>query len=332
MNNKLLQLDYIMNIDKFQTIQDDLAKATDMAVITIDYKGHPITAHSYCSDFCNYARNDPTLSKYCEKCDSRGGIEAARAHNFYIYKCHFNIVDLALPIIIKDQYIGALMAGQVRLLDDHEELERIVSKDHTSLLTKNPILHTYYEKLPIMSLDKIESIASMMYHVIHYIVDEAVLKTSLYELNQRLTNFSSKYPEFNYKNFQPDEALASHENDIYLYYSTDTSKSKDASLVKPAIEYIQANSDQKLYIEDMAKMCNISTSYFSRLFKKEVGDNFSNYVNKLRVIRAKELLETTIQPIINISLEVGFEDCGYFIKVFKKHFQMTPATYRKNLS
>lgn len=318
MKTKLYQLDYIVNIEKFQKIQNDIAAATDMAIITIDYKGKPITKHSQCSDFCKAVRENPELSKQCEKCDSRGGLEAARNQEPYIYICHIGIVDFAIPIIVDDQYLGALMAGQVRLKDKNKnlELEHIVSKKYQVDLTNYPELNKKYDALHSMSLDKIKKVAQMMNHIISYIVEEAILKTSLNELNQSLSNDGVELDD-------------DQQTSVDLKMLTENMVDKKSILLSPALKYIDEHFDKKLYVDDMAYLCNISPSYFSKIFKREMGCNFSTYINTIKVSKAKLLLETTDQPIINISLDLGYEDCGYFIKVFKKICGSTPASYRK---
>lgn len=47
-------------------------------------------------------REDPILKKYCEKCDSRGGVEAVRENRPYIYQCCFGLIDVAIPIVISE--------------------------------------------------------------------------------------------------------------------------------------------------------------------------------------------------------------------------------------
>lgn len=349
MNNKRLDLDYLINLEKFQAIQDDIAKATEMAVIAVDYKGHPVTAHSRCTAFCHNVRKNPELRKQCEKCDSRGGLEATRSQEEYIYICHLGIVDIALPIIVDGQYLGALMAGQVRLenQDNQQELEWIVSKKYQTNIKDYPQLEALYQTMPVMKLEKIQAVAHMMHHLMNYIVGEAVLKISLYDINQRLTAYSKSHPDF-------DEEV----NDIQLYYPLDKKedplssssdipdiitdvltktsskgdpvKAHKSILLKPAIDYINTHYDQKIYMDKMAYICNISSSYFSKIFKRETGYNFSTYVNNVKTRKAAEILETSSEPITNISIDLGYDDCGYFIKVFKKNFGVTPAAYRKS--
>ncbi len=103
MDSRFLKLDSILNLNKFQKIQDEIAMATDLAVITVDYRGMPVTKHSRCSDLCKIVRAIPRYSKMCEKCDSRGGMEASRMHTIHLF-CHMGIVDFAIPIIVENQF------------------------------------------------------------------------------------------------------------------------------------------------------------------------------------------------------------------------------------
>ncbi|NFN94697.1 response regulator [Clostridium botulinum] len=99
--------------------------------------------------------------------------------------------------------------------------------------------------------------------------------------------------------------------------------------VKAAIEYIHNNFDEKVSLEQMASICNLSPCYFSKVFKKAVGVNFVSYVNDTKINKAKELLENTDIPVLNVALDLGFDDCGYFIRVFKKSQGVTPKKYRE---
>ena len=82
-------------------------------------------------------------------------------------------------------------------------------------------------------------------------------------------------------------------------------------------------------LSQMAKLSHTSPSYLSRLFKKEMGKNFSDYVTDFKITLAKEMLETTNLSVTDISNDLGFSDSGYFIKQFKKHEGVTPAMFRK---
>ncbi len=316
MKKNLLDLDYIINADNYRNIQDSIADATDMAIITVDYKGKPITHHSKCTNLCNFVRSHPKLSLICEKCDSRGGLEAARLNQPYIYLCHMGIVDFAIPIAVDGQYLGAVMGGQVRVEDtsEMESLEKITSQktDILEYINKNE-LEELYKSLPVMKLQKVRANATMIYNICNYIVGEALLKINLSDGETKNTDKLSINTTEKNKHTH-DELLNSRENII----------------LKPALDYIEKYYTRNISLNNMASLCNISTSYFSKLFRRTIGDNFSNHINRIRIKKARELLETTDIPITNIALDLGFEDSGYFIKVFKKFEGVTPSKFRND--
>ncbi len=183
---ELLKLEDIIDVEAFQGFQDDISKATDMALLTVDYKGVPITQHSLCKSYCKLMRRNPQHKALCQKCDSRGGLEAARMHQPYIYVCHRGLVDLAVPIVANGQYLGAMMAGQVRLSNPHdtEKLERICEGKDTK--DEQDMLDLYWKELPQMGYEKIEAIGNMLFHISQSIVEKSML---------RLLHGSSKAPE-----------------------------------------------------------------------------------------------------------------------------------------
>lgn len=348
----VLDLGYIINADSFQVIQDDIAEATNMAIITVDYKGTAVTKHSKCSEFCKIVRKHPNYRDLCEKCDSRGGLEAVRIQKPYIYVCHAGLVDVATPIIVDGQYLGAVMVGQVLIEDeDKEKLEQIVNNKYSNMdLISEKDVHEAYKLLPVMTLDKVKSISRMMFHISSYIVKEAMLKISLSEMNEKFLAINRtealKVKQGNYNNIslnQRDEFKALNDIDNVDFHEEKWNEEtavieqekylyNGSIILKPALEYIQNNCSESITLNNMSSLCNISSSYFSKLFKREIRENFSNYVNKVRIKKAKELLQNSDIPVINISIDLGFEDCGYFIKVFKNIEGVTPAMYRKRFN
>lgn len=99
--------------------------------------------------------------------------------------------------------------------------------------------------------------------------------------------------------------------------------------IKAAIEYIHNNFSKNITLEKTASICNLSPCYFSKMFKKQVGVTFISYVNDIKINKAKEILENQDIPVLNVALDLGFEDCGYFIRVFKKSQGVTPKKYRE---
>ena len=99
-------------------------------------------------------------------------------------------------------------------------------------------------------------------------------------------------------------------------------------LIENIKNYIEANLEYNIKISQIAKTFQYNEQYLGRLFKKEVQMSFSNYISKRRIERAKLLLKETDDSIINIALEVGFNNVTYFNRIFKKYLKMTPSEFR----
>ena len=84
----------------------------------------------------------------------------------------------------------------------------------------------------------------------------------------------------------------------------------------------------ELSISLLAEKFHVSIAYMSYLFKKYFNENFSDYLWKLRVSKAKELLRGTSKPIEEICIEVGYENVSSFRRKFKKELGITPSQYR----
>ncbi|MBS4210496.1 response regulator [Bacillus sp. FJAT-50079] len=78
----------------------------------------------------------------------------------------------------------------------------------------------------------------------------------------------------------------------------------------------------------IAQMVGVTPSYLSRLFKKEVGINFVDYLQQIRINKAKDLLNIPNMKILEVSEMVGFNNAEYFSRIFKRFTGITPQNYR----
>lgn len=86
--------------------------------------------------------------------------------------------------------------------------------------------------------------------------------------------------------------------------------------------------DPELSIKNLTNMLGFNVSYFSRLFKREIGVPFTQYVNRFRILKACEYIEKTDSSYKEIANMVGFSDPLYFSKRFKAQINLTPSQYR----
>lgn len=101
------------------------------------------------------------------------------------------------------------------------------------------------------------------------------------------------------------------------------------SVINKARAYIDANfNKQDISLHSAATEVNISPNHFSTIFSQETGETFIEYLTRVRINRAKELLRTTAMRSSEISYAVGYNDPHYFSYIFKKHAGITPREFR----
>ncbi|WP_438350317.1 response regulator transcription factor [Paenibacillus sp. FA6] len=98
--------------------------------------------------------------------------------------------------------------------------------------------------------------------------------------------------------------------------------------VMEACRYVSLRLNVRISLDEVADHLHLNASYFSRLFKKESGITFIEYVTRLKMERAKELLDQTNYTVGGICELLGYDNQSYFIKTFKTHAGVTPVEYR----
>lgn len=342
MRNSLELLEDVVDTQALQIIQDDLAAVTDMAVLTVDAGGKPVTRHSKCTDFCRAMRSATQSSRLCESCDYRGGYAAQSMQRPYVYKCHMGIVDMAVPLVVGSKYLGSIMLGQISIpaQDTGKKLDMLSATSRPDQREHDSMLEEYYRSLPVMSYERIESVARLVTHMSHYITGRIgagnrtyVFGTSAAALDVKLTEEAAQEQEVRW---QPEEAAQIQEVPRQQVQEADEPTDRKQApgtiggslRLKPALEHIHGHFRERLRQADMAKLCWISADYFSRLFRQETGSTFSSYINSLRLEEAKRSLVEGEESVVSIAYSLGFEDSGYFIRTFKKATGETPAVYR----
>jgi len=99
--------------------------------------------------------------------------------------------------------------------------------------------------------------------------------------------------------------------------------------IRKAIDYIKNHFPEKIKLQDIADSVYLSPTYFAKVFKEETGQTPGNFLNAVRIDAGKRLLSNTSASILEISERVGFENQGYFTRVFKKTEGLPPGLYRK---
>ncbi|SDL00609.1 helix-turn-helix transcriptional regulator [Natronincola ferrireducens] len=98
--------------------------------------------------------------------------------------------------------------------------------------------------------------------------------------------------------------------------------------VKKALDYIDTRFYEPLTVEWVSQKLGINKSYFCSVFKKDTDKTFTQTLNEIRIEKSKQLLRNTDQPILDISIAVGYNNQNYYNMLFKKLNNISPNQYR----
>jgi len=111
----------------------------------------------------------------------------------------------------------------------------------------------------------------------------------------------------------------------------DYQKDTRVLLAKKSMTYIQDNYQKKITIHDLANDVSMSKSYFCKFFKQMFGKTAIEYINQHRIEEACNLIKSSNLNLLDIAMEVGFDNFSYFTRKFKEIKKITPSQYRKGV-
>ncbi|MDF2881214.1 MAG: methyl-accepting chemotaxis sensory transducer [Clostridiaceae bacterium] len=157
-----LEIKDVLDIDLLQKFQDNFAKSMNIASVTIDVKGNPITKPSSYTSFCNYTHSTSIGDSRCAESHKKGGEEATRTGRPYIYTCHAGLIDFAAPIMVNEKSIGTILGGQIL----YSQLDESIVRKNASEIGFNE--NNYVEasrKVKVAEEENVKSAAEVLYIV-----------------------------------------------------------------------------------------------------------------------------------------------------------------------
>jgi len=106
-------------------------------------------------------------------------------------------------------------------------------------------------------------------------------------------------------------------------------ETESLDVLQRSLIYIFENLATDIHMAEVAELAGMSESAFSRFFKKNTGNTFTDHVNKLRIWQACKLLSDTDMPITDICFEVGYLNISNFNRTFLRHHKVKPSVYRR---
>lgn len=154
-----------------------------------------------------------------------------------------------------------------------------------------------------------------------YEIDEEIERV----LNDRISIMDTLYVQKNIAGLKSYMLSLFHDLSAYV---AGKNTSKNSRAINRIRTIVQEGYDQDLSISRIAEEVFLTPNYISLIFKKETGETITDYITKIRINKAKELLLTTDLKVMEISERVGYENPHYFSTVFKKTVGVHPLKYR----
>ncbi len=279
----------LIDLKKMQNILDNFAKATGLSFVTVDHRGTPVTQYSGFTKFCHKLRSYYDYRETCYKCDEMGGLRAAVLGKPYFYRCHTGLVDFAIPIMLRGNYLGAILAGQTKVEEDYYgKIEYITTK--TKGWDDNIDLKEAYDEIAEVSFDKVTSTAYTLHEISKYIVEKEYLNIVKHQLNDR----HMKYIEEKKKQTELEKSLKEAELKA-LQYQINPHFLFNALNTICRLAYIEgADKTEEMgyaFSEMMRYVLKKNTSQLMKL-GEEIGHS-KNYL-KIQKIRLGERLNYSI--------------------------------------
>ena len=202
----------------------------------------------------------------------------------------------------------------------------IITNDLTSSRKYlNEILsHIFFSSANDLDVIKVRSM-ELSVMISRAALDAGADQLNIFDINMK---FLSEF--FNYKTI---EEVCWALTDILRKFTRETfefSNVKNIDLISRAVSYIKANYSRKITLDEVAAYVYLSPSYFSKIFKQEMGFYFNDYLNYVRIQKSKLLLLTEHMRLVDIADHVGFYDQSYFNKVFKRITGVTPKKFKES--
>ncbi len=184
MNHNEIELKHVINLELLQKFQDNFAECMDIASVTVDMNGVPITKPSSYTSFCmEHTQGSKIGYDRCAASHKAGGEQATKMGRPYVYQCHAGLIDFAAPILVDGKQIATILGGQILTSKPDEDSFKRTARE---IGIKE---ETYYEavkKVKLTEEKNIEAAAEVLYIVANALSQIGYQKYKLKEMSSTL--------------------------------------------------------------------------------------------------------------------------------------------------
>ncbi|MBU5669768.1 PocR ligand-binding domain-containing protein [Peptoniphilus sp. MSJ-1] len=321
----------IFGREYLEQIQKVISDVTGLAFVTIDYKGEPLTEMTNFSRRCQHIRKNAMHKKICELSDASGAIRAAVSKKTSIYFCPFNLLEVAIPIIINDKYLGAFIGGQAICEDPPEKVIRMKDQlllediDYSDIDFSSDDVHAKK-----YTFKEFESTVKLIELIISEIIKKELISSYHENKNKnKIKALEEKVLELEEKNFKLKTKLSSFSNSVNTLFLNNMMESlSNLALIEEAHNTSEYSEHLRKFIIESIDVESNSANYVKKtlleyfMMKKiQYKDRFQYEINidddsKEMIMPLKVLIAYVV---VMCFLGLSFNEGIYNIKVnFKK--------------
>lgn len=216
------------------------------------------------------------------------------------------------PLSEEQLFFHAVSSGDIDFVRENCKQKRFTDTKGVGILSHDPVTNLKY----------------------HFVITTALITRLCIESGMEMEQAFrlSDFYILRLDNFHTSQAIITlHDHMVLDFTGKMRILTRGYGMSKPVtvcIDYIYAHIKERITIENLAEFTGLSTSYLSRLFKKETGVSVSDYVREKKIEKAQHLLKFCDYSLIEIANYLSFSSQSHFIQLFKDFTGMTPKKYR----
>jgi AraC-like DNA-binding protein/ligand-binding sensor protein len=255
--------------------------------------GLPFIRRFHKADFCGEIKKSTKGAQYCIKCRQHSFLKASKTDCTYIGRCYLGITEIVKPVHIGGRLSAVIYLGNIIHASEYADTLNRIRKHNQKMGINEEILSNALNTIGIVNSDEINECVELV---------NMLYKSLMFAYTSSLLSDKKPSPS------------------IYK---------KTSFLTQCIKDYVEEYYATGISVEQLARLYFVNSNYLRNLFKKQTGMNFTDYFNKIRIEKASEMIKNSEKRIIDISMEVGFNNVTYFNRLFKQYKGLSPNKYRE---
>ncbi len=253
------------------------------------HESYSFCRSALCNPLCVLIHGTVAGRDRCRRCDTEGMRTAKAKRSWHTYSCHAGLMEIIVPLFIRELYVGALCSGQIFDADSpfSDDFEAFLDANDYLRECDPKKLRTAFDNTRRFTRQQVESLCEMINFVGSYIAD----------------------------------------SEFQLQFLEEASDRQRA--IQRAVKYIEANFRKPLTVAAIAAHVSMSASHLSHLFKQQTGGTPIQYMNRCRIRKAMRLLEEGTLPVTEIAFRCGYQTISHFNASFLRQTGLAPRAYRR---